>query len=927
MFIISLKYNIKIMNNIFINYKNFHNCVYRVLVFLIVVIFFYLLFLSDSVMATQTPSWSKGEPIVFSSSSVGSMPSSLCQKYFRYQNVAGVKDAQKFCMQDGITVSYGARFMDSSFYSAISFANDSKMYKIHGVCQKYDSCIYIDKTDTLITKQHIINGIVRSLVVYNNFTSRLDLRFNSATLANEYYFDSSNPDYIFKSSSGYAWPIGGFALSDNGKWLAIEFRQRGIGVLDLENLNMRLVSNTRFSYDIGMNPSVELAINNNGSAVAVMGANAGFSIFDIDDNCGYDASDEIMQDTSKLDSLCKKSPVVMSKIIDRFYMASHPRFTEDGWGLDFFANSVSGGAIEVSLRASDSSVEKLDYLALGDSFSSGEGEFDDSFYLPGTNEESEKCHVSSRSYPFLLAGMSGLSPDLVKSVACSGARTVDVVGSQDSYNGQGNRLVSGDLGIQKNETLLANIEAKIKYIPGRVLQSSFVQNNKPKIVTVGIGGNDVGIVDKLKSCIGLDTCSWVTDLNKRQQFGQEIRSLQGVLEKTYQEIHDVSPGSKIFAVSYPRPIDFDGVCSDISGVLLNKDERRLLGEAVLYINQIIKASTLRVGIGYLDIQESYGSQAMCGGDEPFAVNGLVSGDDVGLGWLKFIGNESFHPNPVGHQLTADFIYANVGDIGSYNYCENNATICPKLVTTPELSDYWGKSDNLRALKSYNYASKSEFFEDEAELSINLPKKSFQPNSKLRLEINSDPITIGEYSADDFGGFNVETELPKSIDYGYHTLILYGTSFSGEGVDLYQIIKYQKKDTIDLVSLKNDEVDLANSELEGKNDDVVDLFNNQLNSLTIKSDVETQLELAGASTVLVSEANDKKEEYSLLSQDLYSTNDKELKLANEEERLTILGDTEVKQPYSLEVDRMWFVGGLLIFFVVSFVIIKLAKKVI
>ncbi len=139
--------------------------------------------------------------------------------------------------------------------------------------------------------------------------------------------------------------------------------------------------------------------------------------------------------------------------------------------------------------------DSMNYLALGDSYSSGEGDIDQtgsSHYLSFTNVfgdyrngiPRELCHVSDRSYPFLLAPDMGISQgDNMQSIACSGAVRSDILsvklngGADSSYAGQDAPMFSG---IFSNSTQsapqLAGItnaqelqdEAINQFIPGRV---------------------------------------------------------------------------------------------------------------------------------------------------------------------------------------------------------------------------------------------------------------------------------------------------------------------------------------------------------------------------------------------------------------------------------------------------------------------------
>lgn len=738
-------------------------------------------------------SWTLSSPNASVLDTVSKSLDFTCPYDLKTREIAGDSTSKEVCLYEGDSVSFGIALYGGSSRTLVSFATDKKMHRVYVPCEQYNSCLYLPDTDTLVTKQHLVNSIVWSLVIYKNFSSRLSQHINPSNFVMEYMFDASNPDYIFKNESGNPWAVVGVGASDNGKWLAVEFRGRGFGLLNIETLDMKLISTMRFNYGYGYNIVSELAVTNNGDAIAVMGMNAGLTVFENNDACGDSPSDKNMYAVLPISKACKKSPIQYGG----FSYAVHPSFSEDGHELRFYTYPYGGGTQKVSLRVAGYSNVKLEYLALGDSYSSGEGENEDQYYLEGTNDEYEKCHVSSRSYPFLIAGFSDLNPDLVKSVACSGATTKDVVGSDVYYLGQNDRLGNNGRKLNDVDLIFAQSESIDYFLPGRVHQASFINIYQPKVVTIGIGGNDIGVIDKLKTCISPGTCNWASDPAKREQVAIEIKNLFGTLVNTYQELHDSSPNSKIYAVGYSRLVDTGESCGLLTGFLLDSVERNFMSETGIYLNQVIKAAAGKVGIGYLDIQESYGQNVMCGAKTPSAVNSIVMGDDFGLSgqssWIKFIGNESFHPNPYGHQLTANYIFNSVGNISEHNYCLNGLTICPNPVGAPEPSSYW-VSTNYHDYPSLKLA---EFVYDREDSTNNLQKQvvlsnfSVLPNSTVEVEINSTATSLGIFVSDSYGALNFNVDLPENLEEGFHTVHIYAKSYSGEKVDLYQVIKYQK----------------------------------------------------------------------------------------------------------------------------------------
>jgi hypothetical protein len=743
-------------------------------------------------------SWTTAMPNVYSSFAVPDMPSTICPGMYQIKEIAGESGTKNVCIRPGDDVQFGIYYLGngSTFLPAVSFPNDSKMHRVNGVCGQYDNCLYLSGSDTLVTKQHLINGIVRSLVVYKNFTHRLTPVISGLIPALSYDFDSSNPDYTFKSADGYAWPVGGLGDSDNGQWLAIEFKQRGIGLLNIETLQMKRVSTMAFSYGTGYDPTSELAVSNDGGHVAVMGNNADLTVFDNTAICGDEATDYRMSEVYPIAQSCRSAQIDSSEFIYRFHNAFSPSFSVDGGELSFYATSYVGEIRQVSLRAAGYQTQRLDYLALGDSFSSGEGELDDSFYLGGTNNGDEKCHTSVRSYPYLVANLLNIDPNYMKSVACSGARTVDIVGLDSSYQGQGDRLGENGLNLSNFDRVSAQSWAKEYFLPGRVHQESFVSKYKPSVITVGIGGNDAGLMQKLTACIGPDTCDWAGTAEGREKSAIEIKNLFGKLVQTYQSLHAASPRTKIYAVGYPNIINPIGQCSALTNFLLSDSEKQFIGNGITYLNQVVEAAAGAAGIKYIDIQASYGDNVICGAETPSAMNLIKLGDDFSpissLKWMKVIGQESFHPNYLGHVYAAGAIIDSVGDIMTYDYC-GGVTICPNGGSAPEPSSYWMPDQ----YHNYPIAKISDYVFDRDDASDNRQKKlvvasnSLAPGSSVSVEITSDPRPLGQFEAASDGSLTVNVDLPIDLEEGFHTVHLYGTSYSDESIELYQIIGYRK----------------------------------------------------------------------------------------------------------------------------------------
>src|SRR6266404_7242459 len=141
-------------------------------------------------------------------------------------------------------------------------------------------------------------------------------------------------------------------------------------------------------------------------------------------------------------------------------------------------------------------MHQQDYLALGDSYISGEGAFQ---YLQGTDTANNQCHLSLISYPLLIG--QALNYDAYHSVACSGATTDDIVNASNTYSGQlVHKAPRQSYSNNEIDSVLSNFQ------PGYIDQLDFVKQYQPKVVTVSIGGNDIGFSDRLRSCLVSGTC-------------------------------------------------------------------------------------------------------------------------------------------------------------------------------------------------------------------------------------------------------------------------------------------------------------------------------------------------------------------------------------------------------------------------------------
>lgn len=744
--------------------------------------------------SASTASWGTGAPFVQHTKPISSEIVHKCRNTLVDYNIAGEISDKLTCINETGPLRFGYYLTSHGVRHVVGFGREKKLYRLNGIDCDH-TCIYSPEQDTLVARRYLINGFVKSLVIYKNFSSRINIGYDVANYGGWFAeVSDQTPTYTFKFESGYAYPVNGMGLSSSGRYLGFEVRQRGLVMMDLQTMVLKRISNFGYSYGVGMDPEVEIAVSDDGDTFAAVGENAGIKMFSGLQSCGDEPTDDNMSNITAIDQSrqCAEQMLDSSQFIGNFKQATLPRFTPSSLGLQFFASSYSGETRDVYIKSAGSGTRSVRILGMGDSYSSGEGDTDESMYIPYTDTETEKCHTSIRSYSMLAGERSGMS-SRTRNLACSGAVTEDIFGN-GNYIGQGGRLK----GASSSSIAQMQRDALSSFIPGRVGQIDFVKEYQPEAIMIGIGGNDVDLVGKLKVCMGPGSCHYAELPNERLKVALQIRGLYDVLHKTYSSLHVASPTSRIYAVGYPQIISEVGDCDLLNNYLFDSIERRFMRQTISYINQVVEAAAIRAGIKYIDIEDIYGNATLCGEDSESVMNGIVIGDDVGpFRFARLIGNESFHPKPAAHSLVADRILGLYPNLTGASFCGGTDFTCPVANSAPELDDYWttGADTGLLDLEvkqlHYSVTPTSSSTKDRQ---IGLDIGSFKPNSNVSVGVRSEMTVLGDYNSEADGSFQVQINLPEDLPYGYHTLILTGENSMGEPIEYQQIFLYEEPAT-------------------------------------------------------------------------------------------------------------------------------------
>lgn len=567
---------------------------------------------------------------------------------------------------------------------------------------------------------------------------------------------------------------GGF--SGNGKYMVFDSPGIGLTRLDVDTGNI-LIFAPGYRYDTGLTPSLQMTVTNDGRYAAVMSGTYGtFRIFDL--------STCVKSSTLNKPANCQSRDLT-NPLKDTLPGHSGTgviiSFT-DNYTLKFYGSTNKDGVIKRYshlLTAFGQSPVEFPYLALGDSFSSGEGAHS---YKAGTDVKSplNKCHLSLSSYPFLIA--RGLGIQKYESVACSGAEIKDINYDFDKKDGSDERIKynfdlrhAAGLDSSPDEYILSN------FLPGYRTQYRFVEKFRPSKITISISGNDIGFGDIVKRCVvGIDDCYSKTE--ERVKLADTINQRFSELKDVLGQLKSKSPESIIYVVGYPRMVDLNGSCGN--NVRISQSERVFFNDLTNYLNSVIKKAADKSGAFYVDVSDALENNQLCeGGNAEVAVNGLTAGNDTFLD-IGPIGKESYHPNALGHSLLRNKVLEKTNNFTAKNPNPNEGAQEPQR---SDAADFIG-STNFDAfdLSYVRLTSLADglWYKTEPQT---VAAEGFSPNSQISGLVYSEPTSIGLFTANENGEVSETINVPDSLPPGYHTLVLSGENESGEKIEFQQQI--------------------------------------------------------------------------------------------------------------------------------------------
>ena len=239
------------------------------------------------------------------------------------------------------------------------------------------------------------------------------------------------------------------------------------------------------------------------------------------------------------------------------------------------------------------------YVSLGDSYSAGEG-------LPAPIQP---CGRTPGAYPTLVADRAGLIGSFH---ACNGATTDDVL-DEEQAPGVGKQI----------DAVTADAD----------------------IVTISIGGNDIGFRRVMTDCVLASLpCTRLAD-----QVTAALAALTPRLLAVYAEIRIRAPHARLLVVGYPQLVVDPGPAATGTCAGMTLDENRWVRQQGDALNAVTRAAAATSGAVYVDAAGPFSGHEACTA-QPW-MEGVNLTDIVA----------SFHPNAVGQEQLARLVLAQLPD--------------------------------------------------------------------------------------------------------------------------------------------------------------------------------------------------------------------------------------------------------------------------
>jgi hypothetical protein len=333
----------------------------------------------------------------------------------------------------------------------------------------------------------------------------------------------------------------------------------------------------------------------------------------------------------------------------QYYAIARGKVPGEDW-FDFGVAPGTNGVNPRAFAAVSEPIDHIDYVALGDSYSSGEGT---GYYDPQTDcpPAEDRTDVQAQFCPEDpgYANECRRSP-FAYSTKCPGGGS-----------GCGGNAVPAAADTDVSRELLACSGALTEHAvgygkwsaPDDVAQIAYLGTDAD-LVSLTIGGNDASFAEVLKLCAFYQNCPSEPGILLEEQILEETITTQFVdkLRQTYQAILVKTEDKPLFVLGYPNilpeliPLD----CDLDTQLAYDPIETAFFREVAQRLNDAIKCAAAGAGVHFVPVAGPFGGHEACGSEDEDWITALriLPADEQ---------HESFHPNLRGHAELAKILNA------------------------------------------------------------------------------------------------------------------------------------------------------------------------------------------------------------------------------------------------------------------------------
>ncbi|WP_129667422.1 GDSL-type esterase/lipase family protein [Phytoactinopolyspora endophytica] len=228
-------------------------------------------------------------------------------------------------------------------------------------------------------------------------------------------------------------------------------------------------------------------------------------------------------------------------------------------------------------------------------------------------------------------------------------------------------------------TLLACSGAVIDDVYDQVDELEAVSGAGGRLITVTVGGNDVGFANELANCF----VPFVSCTNREDAIMAEINALANPLTELYLAVQSAAPGDELIVGGYPFLVPDPDVRSSCSALtpLLSSPERQMIRRLGSALNEVTEEAASAAGVrsAGTQLEQVFDGHEACANGPDDWLNGLKLGRSSGVDntsageqateaasddpddpefepyWdiISDFVRDSFHPNAAGQAGYAD----------------------------------------------------------------------------------------------------------------------------------------------------------------------------------------------------------------------------------------------------------------------------------